>query len=974
VDDGTRAVGVDGGAPTSCRSGAGTRIARQLAPPRYGPAVHPIVWARSRPRGGKPVQEGDVLIVALAIGLDGGAAVGLPLYLLGVPIVAALVVSRIRRRLRGVVSVSLVLAVAFLALAATCTGNSLRWIGTTFPGFFVMANRVIPAAGLTHWTGVAAGEIYHRAVLEVNGRPPDSSAEIYREVEARPPETRIEYMMGAGDNVTHRVIPSMTFELGDYVWLFVPYLLNGILFAAAGLAVWALKPYTDASWAMLGFGCCVGVFALTAADLYGPHWFYRLHITAEAFLPATFVHLAMAFPENHLRGRRRLMLTLLYGPALALAAAHQWFYFVPARYSLIYVLCSACLGGSALALIGSVAHAYRTTTSHLLRQRVRVLLIGTITAAGPAALLMGASGLSGGGVPVNAVAFTAFVFPLTLAYSIVKHDLFAIDALVKRAVYYVVLTGAVFVLYALVITVLDLTVHRETLVGSAAYALVLSLAVVLLFDPVKARAKLFVDRVCFRRVYDPEKVLQATSQALASTPHLTDVLDVLLGTTCTELHASHAYVYLREGDGALKLARGAGNIGGAASATIERSDPVLRRVAAHHGAFSVYDMHPSNDASTRRSDARLFTVLGVDIFLPLRFRSEFVGLLALGPKQSGAFYTAGDADFLGTLSAQSVVSILHAMAYQRIEDLNRELEQKVLQRTAELAQANGELTESLGERERAYVELQRRQEQLLHAEKMAALGRLTAGIAHEISTPLGAALSALKVITDVAQEYRAAAESPATEPEDHREMAKEITEVSAEAVEWTQKAARFVRNIKINALGREELHEREFSLPELIEETYQLLAHRIRLCECSVQVSVAPDTPALFGDPQRLGQVLTNLITNALDAYRETPAGGGLIRIVAGPEDGNVVIRVSDDGPGIHPEHLQRIFEELFTTKPPGLGTGLGLSISQGILSDCFGGRIEVDSEIGRGTTFTITLPVRRPRAEDADAQEAELQ
>jgi two-component system NtrC family sensor kinase len=116
--------------------------------------------------------------------------------------------------------------------------------------------------------------------------------------------------------------------------------------------------------------------------------------------------------------------------------------------------------------------------------------------------------------------------------------------------------------------------------------------------------------------------------------------------------------------------------------------------------------------------------------------------------------------------------------------------------------------------------------------------------------------------------------------------------------------------------------------------------------------------------------VVTNLVTNAVDAYRDTDAGRGEIRIEAGAESSGIVIRVSDDGAGIPPENLARIFEELFTTKPPGLGTGLGLSISKGIIADCFRGTLAVDSTVGRGSTFTIRLPTARARIEDAADRE----
>ena len=104
------------------------------------------------------------------------------------------------------------------------------------------------------------------------------------------------------------------------------------------------------------------------------------------------------------------------------------------------------------------------------------------------------------------------------------------------------------------------------------------------------------------------------------------------------------------------------------------------------------------------------------------------------------------------------------------------------------------------------------------------------------------------------------------------------------------------------------------------------------------------------------------------DAYRDAGRGGGEVRICAGPGPEGVEISVSDDAGGIAPEHLPRIFEELFTTKPRGLGTGLGLPISRNILSDCFGGRLDVDSEPGWGSTFTVRVPLRHPQA-GADSQ-----
>ena len=127
----------------------------------------------------------------------------------------------------------------------------------------------------------------------------------------------------------------------------------------------------------------------------------------------------------------------------------------------------------------------------------------------------------------------------------------------------------------------------------------------------------------------------------------------------------------------------------------------------------------------------------------------------------------------------------------------------------------------------------------------------------------------------------------------------------------------------------------------------------------------------LYGDPGQLGQVLTNLITNAIDAYEDHGSADGRIHIEVHATAAEVAIAVQDTGCGIVPEHLERIFEELFTTKPPGKGTGLGLAISRDIVSDCFGGRIEVASTPRVGSRFTLHLPRREATTFDARAAQA---
>ncbi len=148
-----------------------------------------------------------------------------------------------------------------------------------------------------------------------------------------------------------------------------------------------------------------------------------------------------------------------------------------------------------------------------------------------------------------------------------------------------------------------------------------------------------------------------------------------------------------------------------------------------------------------------------------------------------------------------------------------------------------------------------------------------------------------------------------------------------------------------------------FSVLQTIEEVRLLLAHRLRLAQCTLVVSCHTLEPILYGNPSQFGQVLTNLIVNAIDAYQETDRKGGEIHVDIRDQREALELRVADLGCGIPSEHLDHIFNELFSTKPLGIGTGLGLSIVQEIVTNSFGGTIHVESIVDKGSEFCLRLP-----------------
>lgn len=236
--------------------------------------------------------------------------------------------------------------------------------------------------------------------------------------------------------------------------------------------------------------------------------------------------------------------------------------------------------------------------------------------------------------------------------------------------------------------------------------------------------------------------------------------------------------------------------------------------------------------------------------------------------------------------------------------------------------------------------------QLIQTEKMAALGLLVAGVAHEINTPMGAIHSNNDIMNRAVNKIRTAlGASP------DREVARLLgilQEVCKNNEVATERIMHIVRSLK-NFARLDEAERKRVNIHEGLESTLTLLQHQLR-GRIRIEKEFGP-VREIDCHPNQLNQVFMNLLTNAAQAIPQR----GTIRIKTWEEAGFVKIAISDTGRGILPEHLSKIFDPGFTTKGVGLGTGLGLSITYKIIQE-HGGTIEVESSTA-GTTFTILLP-----------------
>jgi signal transduction histidine kinase len=176
----------------------------------------------------------------------------------------------------------------------------------------------------------------------------------------------------------------------------------------------------------------------------------------------------------------------------------------------------------------------------------------------------------------------------------------------------------------------------------------------------------------------------------------------------------------------------------------------------------------------------------------------------------------------------------------------------------------------------------------------------------------------------------------------------------------TDRVARIIKNLLAFARSPSDASFQRVDLKQSLEEILSLIDYKLKHMNIRLALELAP-VPPLYAQGERLQQVFINIILNALDAMPQ----GGTLGIRLDRKDGTAVVRIADTGTGIRPEYLSRIFDPFFTTKGVGKGTGLGLSISYAIIKE-HDGRIEVQSEVGRGSTFIITLPIGRDGSRSA--------
>lgn len=558
-----------------------------------------------------------------------------------------------------------------------------------------------------------------------------------------------------------------------------------------------------------------------------------------------------------------------------------------------------------------------------------------------------------------------FFFTCLTAFSVLYYQFLNIEILAKRTLVFAGLLSFVFGVFALA-TVLVRDVFSVRLGLNNLWSYVISIfLMVLAYDPIRNFLINLTDRYFFQKKYNYQKVLKDASRGMSRIKSLDHLFRLVVHFITMKMRVRRTAILTRQaGRGGFMLRYQRGYEKKFLDRRLTASNPLIDYLDCEKEAVDIERLREYVESGGRKTFRGGFIrnydyeaikqemeILGAHCCVPSFLGRELRNVLVLGEKKSGGFFTDEDLNVLFTLAQESAIAIENARLYDEAVRKTFELEQI----NKELEVAKDRLTVALRETEIANKQLKDTQAQLIHEQKMATLGRLAASVGHEVNNPLTI------LSMNVSRAILKARKNPELK-------VIEITELF-DKMEQNIGRIKAVVNTLTGLLKRSEKGKFEpLSLKLILEETLPLVQFQTYLDNLSgteVEFDVPSSLPLVRGDLERLQEVFLNLFINAYHAM--TGNRKRLIQVWAevDPADPHQLdIYFRDNGSGMPEEVMKRIFNYGFTTKEPGKGSGLGLYMCKYIL-ELHGGDIKVASEVGKGTTFTIFLPIYRGEGQE---------
>jgi signal transduction histidine kinase len=818
-------------------------------------------------------------------------------------------------------------------------------------------------------SAVAPGDV----VLRLGKVPVRHSSEIEFALDGVPQSERVVAVIRRGEN-------EMVVELAlrpRFSWRYITInFFLGVFTMLMGAWVYFSKSREKRARLFFWLTFTLGVAILIATERLPPGpkpWIYilpGLYWFIYPFFPAVFVHFITSFPREKLAFRSaRVQTRLIYAPAFFFAVVMQASHLVTLLsrdiehfrgYFRLYDWHRLYLVAFFFLALATLLHSYITAKTASDKDKVRWVLWGLAAGCSPfivlwsIPLILGAAPL----VPEDFTYLALLLTPLSIAFAIVKHRFLDIDVVINRSLVYGVLTVMIAGAYLLISALAGQVLLAMSPEASRNVTIFCTLIAALLFNPAKQKVQNFIDRTFYRVKYNYRLVTKEFAQRMVKTRTqaevLEDVVAHLRAAVPFEKMAILSYAYDR-----FAIIAGFG-IGEEARRRLVAAESAARLKSALQSALLAAGDSQSVAGAVLEPP---LAETHFEMLLPVPMSAGESGLLLLGPKLSGEKYSEEDLELFAALSTEA----FHAIARIRFQEtaIHERAEREKLEALNQLKdEKNREL-------ELKNQEIIRAQEKLVTQEKLASLGALTAGIAHEIKNPLNFVNNFAALSMELVSELRDELEKRKTKNVngDDFENIEEILETleqNAEKINHHGKRAdSIVRNMMMHSRGK--AGEREMTdINHLLDESVNLTYHGLRAQDAAFNISIEKEYDETVGQlkvvPQDLQRVFLNIINNACYAAHEKKIKLGdnfspKLSVFSRELKDKIEIRIRDNGNGIPAEIREKIFNPFFTTKPTGQGTGLGLSISYDIIVQQHRGEIKVETEEGKFTEFVVLLP-----------------
>lgn len=522
--------------------------------------------------------------------------------------------------------------------------------------------------------------------------------------------------------------------------------------------------------------------------------------------------------------------------------------------------------------------------------------------------------------------------PLTIfGIGLFKHDLLDMGVLIKKSLIYSCLTALLTCLYAAIATIANHLFSGFILSGSLLLPVGFFLLITFIFGPMKNGIQHLVDKLFYRGKYDYQATLKDLSRQIVSELDTGAIGKKLLSAVQNAMKVGQCALFIRQQNQK-------GDISYHSSTSTQltdrkmiflEQDTLVQLFQNQHRPITSETLLLQMNGQNKSTGVAQHTVQNTVWGFSLLFKDKLNGFLLLGEKRSGNLYTKEDLDLLETLCSQSALALENAFSYKQIDRLNNQLEKKVANRTQKLRAALKEKEET--------------QDQLIRSESLASIGQLVTGVAHELNNPLTSAISLVQSTVEDMKEH----------------PGESLDETTIEDLVFVEKELGRAKAIVKSLLGLSRqtvTHKEKVNLNAVIKDACQILRNQYKHSDLNIKTVYSNTLPDVLGNFASLGQVILNIIQNAIQAVSGFKQGRIVLSTRYEIDASEVVFECSDTGPGI-PKSIQKdIFKPFFTTKEVGQGTGLGLYLSHEIVRK-HGGNLSFESIMDRGTRFLVRLP-----------------